>query len=235
MKLFQLAVFIFLGIAAAGYLYIKNQTVPLVVSGKEIRYVPIGDSYTIGQGVGSSETYPELLTAHLRQSGYNVKLVLNPAQSGWTTQDAIDYELPIFEKSKPDFATLLIGTNDYAQGIDDGRFRNQLITLVDHMLGVLPDRKSLILITIPDYSVTKAGIEFGDPAVTRAGLARFNSIIKEEGQKRGLPVVDIFALTQAMGNDASLIIEDNLHPSAKEYILWEKELYPQATKLLRQN
>lgn len=233
MKLFQLAVFIFLGIMAGSYLYIKNQTAPLIVQGPEIRYVPIGDSYTIGDGVSSSETYPELLTNHLRQSGYNVKLVLNPAQSGWTTQDAIDDELPIFVKSKPTFATLLIGANDYALGIDNGRFRNQIIYLLDHMLGVLPDRKSLILITIPDYSVTKIGQEFGDVAVTSAGIAEFNNIITEEGEKRGLPVVDIFTLTQQMGADPTLVNPDGLHPSAKEYVLWEREIYPHAVELLR--
>lgn len=233
MRLIKLAVFIFLGFAAASYLYIKNQTAPLIVQGKEIRYVPIGDSYTIGEGVSSSESFPELLTNHLRQSGYNVKLVVNPAQSGWTTQDAIDYELPIFIKSKPTFATLLIGANDYVKGIDDGRFRNQIIYLIDHMLAVLPDRKSLIIITIPDYSVTRTGQEYGDAAVTSAGIARFNTIIKEEAEKRGLPVVDIFTLTQGMKNDPSLVIQDNLHPSGKEYALWEKELYPEAVRLLQ--
>ncbi len=234
MKPLGIIIFIVLGIFATVYLYTQNQKAPLEVAGKEIRYVPIGDSYTIGEGVSSSQSYPQLLTDHLRKEGYNVRLVINPAQSGWTTQDAIDNELSLFEKSKPDFATLLIGTNDFAQGIDDGRFRSQIIYLLDHMLSILPDRKSLVLITIPDYSVTVQGHELGDPAVISAGLSRFNTIIKEEGEKRGVPVVDIFELTQEMGNDPSLVVIDGLHPSAKEYGLWEKAMYPEVVKMVSQ-
>ncbi len=215
------------------YYYWKKEKEAPIVRGPEIRYVPIGDSYTIGEGVSSSESFPQLLTEHLRKSGYNVNLVINPAEGGWTTQDAIDRELPVIINSKPDFATLLIGANDIVHSIDDGRFRDRFVYLVDHMLGVLPDRKSLVLITIPDFSVTKVGAEFGDPPVVAAAISRFNAIIKEEGEKRGLQVVDIFPLTQQMGHDPSLINPDNLHPSAKEYAVWEREIVPEVEKLLK--
>src|SRR3989338_1202970 len=134
MKL-MLLVFVLSAVVIGFFFNMKNKKQPLIVQGPEIRYVPIGDSYTIGQAVSSAESYPQLLTDHLRRSGHNVNLVTNPAQSGWTTQDAIDYELPIFIKSKPQFATLLIGANDLAQSVDNGRFRDRLGYLIDHMLG----------------------------------------------------------------------------------------------------
>src|SRR6266436_1157639 len=83
-----------------------------------IRYVAIGDSYSIGEGASPNESWPALLTRHLNAQGVHVDLVANPSRTGWTTQQAIDLELPIFLGSKPNFGTLQIGVNDWVQGID---------------------------------------------------------------------------------------------------------------------
>ena len=90
---------------------------------KEIKYVAIGDSYTIGEGVKENERWPNLLVEHLNKDGINVKLVANPSVTGWTTQQAIDLELPILRNKKPDFVTVLLGVNDGAQGATPDVFR----------------------------------------------------------------------------------------------------------------
>src|SRR6266571_9055873 len=82
----------------------------------KIRYAAIGDSYSIGEGASPKESWPAILTQHLNAQGLHVDLVANPSRTGWTTKDAINHELPIFTESKPDFATLQIGVNDWVQG-----------------------------------------------------------------------------------------------------------------------
>src|SRR4051812_10663427 len=77
--------------------------------GDTIRYVAIGDSYSIGEGAKPDESWPAVLTRHLREKGIKIELVANPSRTGWTTQNAIDRELPVFAEAKPTFATLLIG------------------------------------------------------------------------------------------------------------------------------
>jgi len=72
---------------------------------ERIRYAAIGDSYSIGEGASPDESWPALLTRHLNAQGLHVDLVANPSRTGWTTQQAIDRELPIFIESKPNFAT----------------------------------------------------------------------------------------------------------------------------------
>src|SRR4051812_22647113 len=53
-----------------------------------IRYVALGDSYTIGEGaIEPDEAWPTLLTNNLIKSGYQIKLIANPSKTGWTTQD----------------------------------------------------------------------------------------------------------------------------------------------------
>src|SRR5476651_1513001 len=82
-------------------------------SAQTIRYVAIGDSYSIGEGASPNESWPAVLTRHLNEKGLQVDLVANPSRTGWTTQQAIDHELPVFVESKPDVATVQLGVNDW--------------------------------------------------------------------------------------------------------------------------
>ncbi len=64
-----------------------------------IRYAAIGDSYTIGEAVAEEERWPNLLVGHLREAGVEIEIVANPSVTGWTTQDLIDKELPVYRYS----------------------------------------------------------------------------------------------------------------------------------------
>jgi lysophospholipase L1-like esterase len=205
------------------------------VADEKIRYVAIGDSYSIGEGASPNESWPALLTRHLNERGLQVELVANPSVTGWTTQQAIDRELPIFLKAKPNFATLLIGVNDWVQSIDEVTFRKRFTFLLDQMLGVLPDKKRLLVVTIPDFGVTPTGPRYARGRDISAGIRRFNEIVIDETAKRGLTIVDIFELSQKMGSDSSLVARDGLHPSAKEYAEWEKIIFPVAIGLLKKS
>ena len=200
---------------------------------QKIRYIAIGDSYSIGEGASPNESWPAVLTRHLNAQGMHVDLVANPSRTGWTTKQAIDRELPIFVESKPNFATLQIGLNDLVQGTEEATFRKHFTYLLDQMLSLLPDKKRLLVVTIPDFGVTPTGQKYARGRDISQGLSRFNQIVTEEAKKRGLPVVDIFPLSKKMGEDKSLVGKDGLHPSAKEYAEWEKLIFPAALELLR--
>jgi acyl-CoA thioesterase I len=200
--------------------------------GKSIRYAVVGDSYSIGEGASERESWPALLVRHLAENGYRVKLVSNPSRTGWTTLDAIERELPVFRAAQPDFATLMIGVNDWVQGVEPAVFRVRLTQLMDEMLAVLPDDERLLVINIPDFSVTPDGPKYARGRDISAGLTSFNQIIAEEAQRRGLPVVDIFPISQQMRGRSELIAADSLHPSAEAYALWEQVIFPAARAVL---
>ena len=199
---------------------------------EKIRYAVIGDSYSCGEGATPKESWPVLLTEHLRSQGLDVDLVANPSVTGWTTKDAIDKELPKFVNLNPNFATLLIGVNDWVQDVDEATFRNRFSYLVDQMLAVLLNKKHLLVVTIPDFGVTPTGPKYSRGRNIHEGILRFNQIVTEEARKRGLEVVDIFPLSKKMGQDKSLVAKDGLHPSAKAYAEWEKFIFPPALQLL---
>ena len=200
---------------------------------QRIRYTVVGDSYSCGEGASLKESWPALLTQHLNAQGLHVDLVSNPSVTGWTTKDAIDRELPKFVNSNPNFATLLIGVNDWVQEVDEATFRNRFSYLLDQMLAVLPDKKRLLVVTIPDFGVTPTGPEYSRGRNIHEGIMHCNQIVTEEVRKRGLTVVDIFPLSKKMGQDKSLVAKDGLHPSAKAYAEWEKIILPAALELLK--
>src|SRR5438270_6310628 len=201
---------------------------------EKIRYAVIGDSYSCGEGASPKESWPALMTQRLNAKGLNVELVSNPSVTGWTTKQAIDRELPKFINAKPNFASLLIGVNDWVQGVDEETFRKHFTYLLDQMLQVLPNKRRLLVVTIPDFGVTPTGPTYARGRDISQGLTRFNQILTEESKKRGLVVVDIFPLSKKMGEDKSLMAKDGLHPSAKEYVEWEKIIFPVALELLKQ-
>jgi lysophospholipase L1-like esterase len=200
---------------------------------ERIRYAVIGDSYSCGEGATPKESWPELLTQHLNAEAWLVDLVANPSITGWTTKEAIDRELPIFIESKPNFASLQIGVNDWWQGVDEAIFRKRFTFLLDQMLSVLPDKKRLLVVTIPDFGATPTGPRYARGRDISKGISRFNQIVTEEAKNRGLTVVDVFPLSKKMASDKSLVAVDGLHPSAKEYAEWEKIIFPAALELLK--
>jgi lysophospholipase L1-like esterase len=202
------------------------------ISNTTIRYVALGDSYTIGEGATPDEAWPSVLTKHLRSEGADIALIANPSVTGWTTEQVITNELGVYDAAQPTFATLLIGVNDWVQGVDTNSFHKNLITILDHMQEKLPKKNNLLLITIPDFGVTPTGAKYSGGRDISRGIAEFNTVIIEEAKKRNLPVVDIYPLTQQMKQNTNLIALDGLHPSGSEYALWEKEIFPIAKKML---
>lgn len=200
--------------------------------GKIIRYVPVGDSYTIGAGVLPRQSWVAVLTEHLRAEGMDIRLIVNPARPGWTTDHAIQLELPVFEKSKPDFATVMIGTNDCAREMEPRRFRANFARLLDAMLAVLPGPRRLLVVNIPDFSLSPSWRMYDEANGAAKRIAAFNAIIADESRKRRLAVVDIHAVSQNMKDDPALFARDGLHPSVQGYALFEAAVYPHAKRLL---
>src|SRR5262249_28113937 len=202
-------------------------------SQEKIRYAVVGDSYSCGEGATPKESWPSRLSEHLKTQGVDVELVSNPSVTGWTTKDAIDKELPKFVNSHPNFATLLIGVNDWVQQVDEETFRTRFSYLLDSMLAVLPNKKHLLVVTIPDFGVTPTGPKYSRGRNIHEGTTQFNKIVTDEAHKSGLEVVDVFPLSKQMGRDKSLVAKDGLHPSAKAYAEWEKIIFPAALELLK--
>jgi acyl-CoA thioesterase I len=197
-----------------------------------LRFVPLGDSYTIGTSVADAERWPNQLVARLASDPVSLQLVANPAVNGFTSGDLIRVELPKLENLRPEFVTALIGVNDIVQGVPDVDYSANLSLLLDSLLEVLAADRLLCLAT-PDYTVTPQGAAFGQPESQRAGIMRNNEIMRGATEGRSIRFVpDIFEISQAAGDDRRMLAGDGLHPSGSQYGLWVDALAPIVRELL---
>lgn len=201
-------------------------------SKETIKYVALGDSYTICEGINTSECWPTILVKHLVKEGIEITLEANPSKTGYTSQDLIDSELPILAESEANFVTILIGVNDWVKGVNEGIFRSNLTYILETVTDQVGSSKRVLLLTIPDFSATPEGKKYSNRRDISQGIAHFNSIIVETAEYYGVKVVDLYATSQQMKGNPELIANDGLHPSAKEYAIWEKLIYDEVVKLL---
>ena len=120
-----------------------------------MRYLALGDSYTIGESVAASERWPVQLTARLRARGLPIADPLLIATTGWTTGElagAIEQANPI---GPFDLVTLLIGVNNQYRGRSADEYRKQFHALLQRSIAYAGnDPARVIVLSIPDWSVT---------------------------------------------------------------------------------
>lgn len=204
---------------------------------RPLRYVALGDSYTIGTAVSPEERWPNQLVARLAAAATAegreapIELVGNPAVNGFTTRDVIAVELPQLETLRPELVSLLIGTNDVIQAIGEAEYRRNLETILDDVMGRVR-RGRVFGVTSPDYTVTPAGADYGDPGVRSAGIRRHNAIFSEVLAERAIPVVEVLDISLGARDDRSLAAGDGLHPSGRQYGQWVDRIEPLVRRLL---
>jgi len=197
-----------------------------------LRYVALGDSYTIGTGtLGAEERWPDQLVARLGADGPTLDLVANLGVNGFTSRDVLDEELPRLAALRPELATLLVGVNDVVQGFPETTYARNAALILDQLLVALrPDR--IVAVATPDFTVTPQGAAYGDPVLQAAGIRRNNEIVRGLAADRGIAFVDIHDLSLRAAHDRSLVADDGLHPSGAQYALWIDRIAPVVAALL---
>lgn len=196
---------------------------PSAGSSGALRYVALGDSYTIGTSIVPADTWPQQL---VDRSGGNLVLSGNLATNAFTSEDLILHQLPQLDALRPELVSVLIGVNDVVQGVPESTYADNVAFILDDLLGRLPANR-IVAVATPDYTVTPMGAAFGSPARMRAQIERFNSVFREAAESRGIAFVpEIFAISQKAADDPSLVAEDGLHPSGAQYGLWVDVIEP---------
>lgn len=190
------------------------------------QYLALGDSYTIGQSVNQSESFPYQLKTQLYQRGYKVTDPTIIATTGWTTANLITGIQQANLSGKYDIVTLLIGVNNQYQGMSQSDYRTQFVQLLNTAIAFAKGNKlRVFVISIPDYSVTPFA-SGSNKAQIAAEIDQFNLINQSESTKAGVNYLYITDISRMAASDPSLITYDGLHPSGKMYGLWMDKLAP---------
>ena len=188
-----------------------------------IRYLALGDSFTIGTGTSPEKAFPAVLAARWRTAGQTVEL-LNPAVNGYTTDDLITRELPHVQVFKPTFVTLLIGANDIVRGgSDDKRYRGQLRRIYAQLREDGIPGNAVVALPQPEWSRSPAASPYGTTEALLVRIAHFNEIAAEEAENTGARFIDLYPLMHRQAA-AEMLATDGLHPNAEAHEEWAKTL-----------
>jgi len=207
-----------------------------------VRYLALGDSYTIGESVDEAERWPNQLASLVESSpqftksiegieggGVEVTII---ARTGWTTDELWDGIQA--QKIDPpyDLVSLLIGVNNQYRGRDIEEYREQFAFLLNKSIVYAGrDANRVIVLSIPDWGVTPFAGDRDSKKIADE-INRFNAVNREETEKAGAHYIDITPISREAVNDPSLIAGDGLHPSGKMYTEWSKLALPVALDIL---
>jgi lysophospholipase L1-like esterase len=188
-----------------------------------IKFLALGDSYTIGESVSPLKNWPSQLVDALRARGYTCEDPQIIATTGWRTDDlkrAIDKQKPA---KNFNLVSLLIGVNNQYQGKTPEsyapEFEELLKIAVNHAGG---DPSKVFVVSIPDYGYTPFGKD--KQSTISVQLEQYNSINKTIAEKHHVKYVYITDISMQGLKKPDLVADDGLHPSAKMYTLWVERI-----------
>lgn len=197
-----------------------------------MRYLALGDSYTIGEGVEESERWPVRLAAMLSTRGIDVAAPEIIARTGWTTDEldqAIAEARPV---GRYRLVTLMIGVNDQYRGRDPAVFQRSFTRLLgESVVFASGEADHVIVISIPDWSGTPFAEGRNRGAIT-AQIDRLNEVARLETRRVGARFVDVTGSSRAVVDDRALLAGDGLHPSGMLHERWALLVLPEALAAL---
>jgi len=195
-----------------------------------MRYLAIGDSYTIGEALSVEDSWPMQWAQALRAHGIAMNDPGIIAKTGWTTDElaeALDEAESNNTLSLPyDLVSLSIGVNNQYRGRSTDNYREEFSALLQRAMAYAGKNTSRIFVlSIPDWGITEFGQKSGrDTSQIARELDTYNQINAEVSKQAGVHWVDISKITRECGANVKLYAEDGLHPSRALYALWVEEL-----------
>jgi lysophospholipase L1-like esterase len=204
------------------------------VTPRRRRFIALGDSYTIGEGVAPAERWPAQLVERLRSEGAEVEDPEIIATTGWTTDElwaGLDRASPSGDCA---MVSLLIGVNNQYRGRSADDYRAEFRGLLDRAITLArKDPSRVMVLAIPDWGVTSFATGRDRAAIARE-IDAFNAVNREETLGRGARYVDTTEVSRSARGDATLTAADGLHPSGRLYGRWTDVALPVARAILEQ-
>jgi lysophospholipase L1-like esterase len=184
-----------------------------------MKYLALGDSYTIGESVAEAERWPNQLVDSLTRRGWHIDKPMIIATTGWRTDNLKNAMTIAKLKPEYDLVSLLIGVNNQYQGKSSKEYATEFEELLKTAIHLAKGKKDRVfVVSIPDYGFTP----YGKPkqgSITKA-IDEFNEINARITYKYGVQYFDITEISRDGLKDTSLVATDGLHPSGKMYSYW---------------
>lgn len=204
----------------------------MTANASRLRFLALGDSYTVGEGVPPSACWPVQLVAMLRRQAYAIDEPVIIAQTGWTSDELLAGMAALGWLGTYDLVSLLIGVNDQYRGQSQAVYQAQFVKLLASAVALGRDDPSRVMVlSIPDWGITPFAAG-RNPAQISVEIDCFNVINREASKQAGVHYIDVAALSRQAAHDPSLLAGDGLHPSRSMYTCWATAVLPIARQAL---
>lgn len=186
-----------------------------------VKYLALGDSYTIGQSVSLNKNFPHQLVNSLKLHGVMVGDPETIARTGWTTSELQSAITQYNPSSNYDLVTLLIGVNNQYRGYEIDVYKTEFEELLLQAIQFAgKDTSHVFVLSIPDYGCTP----FGASRKEQIGqeIDHYNAIAAQICLKYKVKFFNITPISRKAQTQKNLIAPDNLHPSEIMYTEWVK-------------
>lgn len=193
------------------------------------RYLALGDSYTIGEGVPAAQTWPHRLAAALSMTADVV------ARTGWSGDELLDGLEAAAIAPPYQLVSLLIGVNDQYRDRAVDEHVPHFNSLLNHAVSYADGEPSRVfVVSIPDWGVSAfADDDRRGRAAIAAAIDAYNAAQRELCALRGIGYADITPLSRALAGESDMFVEDRLHPSDTQYERWLAVILPLARACLQ--
>ena len=188
-----------------------------------VKFLALGDSYTIGESVREEDRWPEQLAKALRLKGLAVEKPRIVATTGWRTDQLKKAIEEAQLKPEYNLVSLLIGVNNQYQGKSAESYAPEFKELLNMTIKLASGKKeNVFVVSIPDYGFTP----FGKPRQDQISKAldEFNAINKKITELAGIKYVNITDISRKGFEQPDLVAKDKLHPSGGQYRLWVERI-----------
>jgi lysophospholipase L1-like esterase len=196
----------------------------LLVNKLKIKFLALGDSYTIGESVEEKERWPNQLADSLLIRGVECVPPLRIiATTGWRT-DQLKAAIKEAGLAKDyDLVSLLIGVNNEYQNKTPESYKPEFEELLKTAVELAGgDKMRVFVVSIPDYGFTPFGKQKKETITKRIDL--YNMINRSVTEKAGITYISITDISRKGFEQPDLVASDGLHPSGKMYSEWVKRI-----------
>lgn len=200
---------------------LKGQTLQVQ---SPVRYLALGDSYTIGQSVSVNQRWPVQLIDSLALRGIVIDTLRIIATTGWRTDNLINaITNQNLQQQHYNLVSLLIGVNNQYQGSPFSQYVNEFPQLLDSAIRYAGgDTSHVFVVSIPDYAYTPYGLSTGNQTQISQQIDQYNATNKHVADSLHIQYFDITPISRMGLAQPTFVASDGLHPSGIQYTEWVK-------------